>query len=68
MGKILTSISLWQENHGVCLTLLFFPAFSSVYAAYLSTAQSKGQGSFLITNVSNTNTEGPPTPVHMLYC
>ena len=34
-GISLTS-SLGQENHGICLTLLFFPAFCSVFSIYLS--------------------------------
>ena len=35
-------------------TLPFFPAFSLVYFTYLSSAQSKGQGSFFIKPIKTT--------------
>ena len=47
------------------LTLLFFlPAFCSVFSAYLSSALSTRPRQFLysLTNESNTQTEGTPTP------
>ena len=39
----------------VSATLSFFPAFSSVYSAYLSSALSKGQGSFFIQPMKATH-------------
>ena len=47
------------------LTLLFFlPAFSSVFSTYLSSTLSTMPRQFLysLTNESNTQTEGTPTP------
>ena len=49
-------------------SLPFFPAFSSVCSAYLSSVLSTRPRQFLysLSNESNAQTEGPPTPLSRL--
>ena len=54
-GMSLNSIYLGEESHGVYHTVFFLPEFCSVFPTYISSALSKGLGSFFIWPMKATH-------------